>query len=88
MTYSMWWLWIIFLGVFLLPPIGYGWAYRGWGPPVPGYVQRRRSRNALAGGSTPIDHQAWGWGGDVLWAMVFLWMIWAMATWVFVGGPW
>jgi hypothetical protein len=29
---SWWFLWTVFLFLFLVPPIGYGWGYRGWGP--------------------------------------------------------
>lgn len=86
MKYSLWWIWIMFLGVFL-PTIGYGWGYRRWGPPLPRYLQRRRSQNAKAAGST-IDHHAWGRTGDVLWAMVLVWMMWAIGTWFFIGSPW
>jgi len=50
----------------LMPSLGYGWGYRGWGPPYPRYVQRRRAqRAAVGGGSASFDHQAWGWGGDL-----------------------
>lgn len=89
MTYSFWWLWFAFMFVFLLPPIGYGWGYRGWGPPMPGYIQRRRGLSAKAGGATTtFDHHAWGRGGDVLWALMVVWMIWAIGTWAFIGSPW
>jgi hypothetical protein len=69
MMLSSWWLWwmaIMFL--FLVPPVGYGWGYRGWGPPYPRYVQRRRGQQAMANvGPGAVDHQAWGLGGDLIW---------------------
>ncbi len=89
MPYSIWWLWVAFLFFLLLAPIGYGWGYRGWGAPMPRYVQRRRSQNAkIAGSNTAFDHQSWGWGGDVLWALMFVWAIWALFTWLSFGSPW
>jgi len=74
-----WWMWIAFLVFFLLPPVGYGWGYRQWGPPYPRYIQRRRAQAAqqatATAGSTPaFDHQSWGLGGDLLWMILFFWM--------------
>lgn len=79
---SWWFLWLAFMFIFLVPPIGYGWAYRGWGPPYPSYMQRRRGdRAAVAGGgTTQFNHQSWGWGGDVLWFVIIFWMIWAVSA--------
>ena len=76
---SSWWLmWMVFMLVFLVPPIGYGWGYRKWGPPYPRYIQRRRGREgAAAQDPAPFDHQAWGWGGDLLWAGLLIWLLWA-----------
>jgi hypothetical protein len=74
-------LWMVFLFIFLLPPIGYGWGYRRWGPPYPRYIQRRRAQRAAAvGGSASFDHYSWGWGGDFVWMMLSIWMIWAVAA--------
>ncbi len=80
---SSWWLiWMVFMFVLLLPPLGYGWGYRGWGPPYPRYVQRRRAQQAAAsGGSAPLDHQSWGWGGDVVWWGLLLGLLWACTLW-------
>ena len=81
---SWFWLWMVFLFIFLLPPIGYGWGYRRWGPPYPRYIQRRRAqRAAAAGGSASFDHHSWGWGGDFVWMMLFIWIFW-----VFFGLWW
>ena len=77
MMMSWWWMWLIFLFVFLLPPIGYGWGYRRWGPPYPRYIQRRRGARAAArGDSSSFDHHAWGWGGDVFWMILCVWIFW------------
>jgi hypothetical protein len=79
---STWWfLWMAFMFLFLVPPIGYGWGYRGWGPPYPSYFQRRRGEAAAArGGTTTFDHRAWGVGGDVMWIVLIV-----GAMWVFSG---
>ncbi len=79
---SWWLLWMVFLFVFLLPPLGYGWGYRGWGPPYPRYVQRRRAA-AFAGGAgggatASFNHHAWSWGGDYVWLMVTVGVFWAV----------
>ena len=76
---SSWWiLWTLFLFLLLVPAMGYGWAYRGWGPPYPTYVQRRRTlRASEAGGSATFDHQAWGWGGDFVWMVLAVAVLWA-----------
>ncbi|MGD0993876.1 MAG: hypothetical protein ABR998_15550 [Gemmatimonadales bacterium] len=83
MVISWWWLWLCFLLLFLITPIGYGWGYRRWGPPYPRYIQRRRSERAAARpGSSTFDHHAWGWAGDFVWVVLiiaFLWLI--MGAW-------
>ena len=72
-----WWLlWMVFIFIFLVPPIGYGWGYRKWGPPYPRYIQRRRALRAAAGGSTAFDHHAWGWGGDFVWTVLLIGVFW------------
>jgi hypothetical protein len=60
MMNPFWLLWLVFLFMFLVAPLGYGWGYRGWGPPYPRYVQRRRATQAAGGDPSSIDHQAWG----------------------------
>lgn len=67
------WLWIVFMFVLLLPPLGYGWGYRGWGVPYPRYVQRRR---AAAMGGTTFNYQAWGFGGDFVWIVAVIGLVW------------
>lgn len=42
--YWYWWLWIAFVLFVILMPLGYGWGYRGWGPPYPRYYDRGRAR--------------------------------------------
>ncbi len=69
---SMWWiLWMGFIFMFLLAPLGYGWGYRSWGPPYPRYIQRRRHAAALSRG-TPFNHLAWGTGGDLMWVVMLV----------------
>jgi hypothetical protein len=73
MLISWWWLWIAFLVLFIVPPVGYGWAYRGWGPPYPRYIQRRRGQHTVGVGSpVTFNHQSWGWGGDFVWVMFLI----------------
>jgi hypothetical protein len=77
---SSWWLlWIMFMFFVVVPPLGYGWGYRGWGPPYPRYLQRRRSDQLSAGGSLrPFRHESWGWGGDLVWVLVFAGILWVV----------
>lgn len=81
MMFGSWWfLWMAFMFIFLIPPIGYGWGYRGWGPPYPRYVQRRRGQAAIAaGGPSTFDHHSWGWGGDFIWIILFIGVLWAIS---------
>jgi len=76
---SIWFVWLAFMFLFLVPPVGYGWGYRGWGAPYPSYVQRRRAERA----SGPerdgaFNHYAWGWGGDLIWMVVLIGLFWAL----------
>ena len=74
---SWWFFWMIIVFLFLVPPIGYGWGYRGWGPPYPRYIQRRRGRRAAAADAAmQFDHHAWGWRGDLVWMLGVVWMVW------------
>jgi hypothetical protein len=78
-----WLIWMVVMCMFLIMPIGYGWGYRGWGAPYPSYMQRRRHQAALASAgaasTASADYRAWGYGGDFIWAMVFIGAIWAIA---------
>ena len=77
MMSSWWFLWIAFMFLFLVPPIGYGADYRGWGMPYPRYIQRRRGQQAAAAGrSASFNHEAWGWGGDFVWLMLLVAVFW------------
>ena len=69
--------WMFVMFVMLTPPIGYGWGYRGWGPPYPRYIQGRRAEQAPVTDKS-FDHRAWGWGGDAVWTFVLLGMLWAV----------
>ncbi len=83
MMSTWWWVWIAFMFMFLVPPLGYGWGYRGWGAPYPRYIQRRRGEAATmtmgSGGSGQFDHHAWGRGGDFVWMILLIGMFWALA---------
>jgi hypothetical protein len=61
----------------LMAPVGYGWGYRGWGPPYPSYVQRRRGQRAAATGGVTFNHESWGVGGDILWGLFLIGAFWA-----------
>jgi len=77
MMNSWWPLWLVFMFVFLAPSLGYGWGYRGWGPPYPRYIQRRRGERAAARvGDVPFNHQAWGYGGDLVWMVILVGVFW------------
>ena len=77
-----WWLlWIAFMFLFLVPTISYGWGYRGWGPPYPRYIQRRRALVAPAtSDSIVFNHTAWGWVGDLIWVVFIVGVLWATAS--------
>jgi len=77
MMNSSWWLWIVIMFLLLVPPVGYGWGYRGWGAPYPRYIQRRRGQQAAALGRPSIEHESWGWGGDMLWGVLVVGLVWA-----------
>lgn len=73
-------LWMAFMFIFLLSPVGYGWGYRRWGPPYPTYIQRRRGQRAVAAGGTATVHQSWGMAGDVVWIVFFVSVLWAVTA--------
>ncbi|MGA3124157.1 MAG: hypothetical protein ABSF69_25645 [Polyangiaceae bacterium] len=83
---NSWWLvWMLCMFLFLIPSVGYGWGYRGWGPPYPSYVQRRRGLQAgQAGRPLAFDHEAWGWGGDFVWIVLLVGSLWAASA-LFLG---
>ena len=83
MIFTWWWIWLAFMLLLVLPPVGYGWGYRRWGPPYPRYFQRRRHERAAEDPDAPaFDHLSWGWAGDFVWMMFFLWIFWFLvATW-------
>ncbi len=76
MIIAWWWLWMLFMFLILAPSVGYGWGYRRWGAPYPRYIQRRRALRASVAGDSSFNHHAWGWGGDVVWFMLVLWIVW------------
>jgi hypothetical protein len=76
--FGSWWVvWMLFMFLLLVPPLGYGWGYRRWGPPYPTYIQRRRARGAASDGAAAFDHSAWGWGGDFVWVVLVIGVAWA-----------
>ncbi len=84
MVLTSWsWVWLTFMLVFLVAPMSYGWRYRGWGPPVPTYVQRERAaRGDPFQGRLPHTHITWGYGGDLVWMFLVILLFWAvMAFW-------
>jgi hypothetical protein len=71
-------LWLILLLVLFLLPLGYGWGYRGWGPPYPRLYRRR----AAAGGDESLA--GWGYRAELLWlvlALLFVWLLVARPAW-------
>ena len=80
MTNTLWFLWMAFIFLFLVSPLSYGWGYRGWGPPYPRYIQRRRAlRATYSASSVASRHRAWGWGGDFVWVVLLIGGGWAAA---------
>lgn len=81
MMIPFWPIWLVFMLMFLVVPLGYGWGYRGWGMAYPRYVQRRR---ALRASDDPGQraHLAWGRAGDLLWLGLFIAFIWALSAFV------
>lgn len=75
-----WLIWLVFLFMFLVAPVGYGWGYRGWGAPYPRYVQQRRAHRAGSLGSSSFNHQAWGRAGDLIWLGLIIAAVWACAA--------
>jgi hypothetical protein len=71
--------WILFVVFLFVVPLGYGWGYRGWGPPYPSYYQRRRraaARDALA--DADAERQQWGVVADLLWVVVLVAIVWLL----------
>jgi hypothetical protein len=81
MMNSWWFWWMIFMFFLLVAPVGYGWGYRGWGPPYPSYLQRARERRAASSGASgTFNHYSWGWGGDLVWVMVAVGIFWVATS--------
>jgi hypothetical protein len=75
---SWWSVWMAFMFMLLILPLGYGWGYRGWGPPYPRYIQRRRGqRAAVIGSPATFNHHSWSWGGDFVWMVLVIGVFWA-----------
>ena len=78
---SWWLMWMVFMFVFLVTPVSYGWGYRGWGPPYPRHIQRWRGQRAALTGPTSFNHHSWSWGGDVVWLALAIGIFWAAMFW-------
>jgi len=75
------WLWFVVMFAVLMPWVGYGWGYRGWGPPYPRYIQRRRGQRGAADGvSAPFRYDGWGWHGDAVWWVLLIGLCWVFAA--------
>ncbi len=83
-----WWFWLAFIFLFLLPPLGYGWGYRGWGPPYPTYFQRRRLPQSTTQNRPDARHLSWGWFGDFVWLIAIIGTVWAFAALFWGWGRW
>jgi hypothetical protein len=79
---QFWLIWLAFLIMFLIAPIGYGWGYRGWGAPYPRYVQQRRADQARTISEGTFDHLAWGRAGDLVWLGLAIAVVWACSAFV------
>ncbi|MCC7418523.1 MAG: hypothetical protein IT176_15415 [Acidobacteria bacterium] len=79
--YSWWvWWWLAFVIIFFLLPLGYGWGYRGWGPP---YRRKGRPPAGRPPGSVgnEIDHSSdWGATAILLWVVLFIAIVWLLAA--------
>jgi hypothetical protein len=73
MMSSSWLLWLAVIILLIVPTLGYGWGYRGWGPPYPSYVQRRRAAGTSA--SATVNHQSWGRLGDLVWMAILIGLV-------------
>jgi hypothetical protein len=68
---------MVFMLFLCVSPVSYGWGYRGWGPPYPRYLQRRRTdRLSSSGSAGPFKHESWGVFGDVVWVAFFVGVLW------------
>ncbi len=77
MLSSWWFWWMLFMFFLLITPVSYGWGYRGWGPPYPSYFQRQRHLSyASRGAAGDFNHYSWGWGGDLVWVILFFGAVW------------
>ncbi len=72
-------IWMLFMFIFLLTPVSYGWGYRRWGFPYPRYYQKRRGeRLVIKDSSENLPNQYWGWIGDMVWIVLLIGIIWAI----------
>jgi len=85
MVWILWW--FLFVALFLMVPLGYGWGYRGWGPPYyrrPGRPVDDVEAEAIRR-QTIVEQRAeaesWGWIALVFWilfAVAIVWLVLAL----------
>jgi hypothetical protein len=84
-----WWFWVGFMFLFLVSPVGYGWGYRGWGPPLPSYFQRRGgSQTSRSVREHDSDRSGWGITGDLVWLVALAGIVWAISATFWGFGRW
>ena len=66
-------LWLLFVLLLVLAPLGYGWGHRGWGPPRPRVLRRRAA-------AVPADVQTWGVLADLVWIAMLVAVGWVVVA--------
>ena len=75
----MWiWIWMLFMLFAFVLPLVYGWAFRGWGPPIP------RGSGSPRPHGDPVGASGWGWIASAIWAALMLGLV-ALAVGLVLG---
>ncbi len=86
----IWW-WLLFVLIFLLLPLGYGWCYRGWGPPhyrrpgrplTPAEAEQLQ-RKTIA--EEQAEAEGWGWIALALWFLFAVAVVWLVLALIWVA---
>ena len=77
--FGWWWAWLLFMIVLVALPAGYGWGYRGWGPPYPRDPRVRRGGAMLSPPPDEASDVGWGMAAVWLWIAFFLGVVWLLA---------